>query len=277
MMDYFANKDKLSKRAIFITKNRAKTYEHEIQNSIAHTMEFKEDSVLRSGVLGKQKDKIHTPETSIVQLDTVSTIFQCTADSERVAVLNFASYKHPGGMFIAGSSAQEESLCHASTLYNVLSSEELSGYYEKNNKDKNRALYYNRALYSQSVVFFDNRQDDENVGTMRLVDVITCAAPNAGTFLRYNTGEGAVALNEHILADRILFLHDICEYAAIVLGLETVILGAWGCGVFRQNPHTVAHLLMTEFKESRLNRVIFGVPDEKTFTIFQDSFHTVFR
>ena len=110
---------------------------------------------------------------------------------------------------------------------------------------------------------------------MRLVDVITCAAPNAGTFLRYNTGEGAKALNEHILADRILFLHDICEYAAIVLGLDTIILGAWGCGVFRQNPSTVAHLLMTTFKESRLQRVIFGVPDQKTYMTFFDAFHTV--
>lgn len=277
MMNYFANKEKLSNRAIFITKQRAGEYEHEIKNSIEHTMLFKEDSVTNSGVLSKQKEMIHTPEMSIVQLDSVSTIFQCTDENERVAVLNFASYKHPGGMFIAGSSAQEESLCHASVLYNVLSSPELAGYYDKNNKDKNRALYYNRALYSQSVVFFDNRQDDIHVGEMRLVDVITCAAPNAGTFLKYNTSEGAKALNDHILADRIIFLHDICEYAAIVLGLDTVILGAWGCGVFKQDPHTVANLLMTVFKESRLKRVIFGVPDTETFTIFSDAFHMIFR
>ena len=45
MMNYFANKEKLSNRAIFITKQRAGEYEHEIKNSIEHTMLFKEDSV----------------------------------------------------------------------------------------------------------------------------------------------------------------------------------------------------------------------------------------
>ena len=271
-MNYFANKETLSKRAIFVTKERAREYAHEIDFSIKHTMIFDDDTITK---LGGRRTPDHRACMEVVQADSVSTIFNCTTDSERTAVLNFASYKHPGGMFILGSSAQEESLCHSSTLYNVLSSEELSGYYIKNNKDKNRGLYHNRALYSESVVFFDNRKNEEQVGEMRLVDVLTCAAPNAGTFLRYNTGEGAIALNKHLLADRILFMHEILKYMVDKLGLETVILGAWGCGVFRQDPNTVANLMMSVFKESSLNRVIFGVPDDKTYQIFKNALNFV--
>ena len=268
-MNYFANKQALSDRAVFITKNRAEEYADEIQNSIHHTLLFKEDSILKSGVLSRAGIQPSKPEMSVVQADSVSTIFKYTTDNERVAVLNFASYKHPGGMFMTGSSAQEESLCHASVLYNVLSSDELAYYYIENNKTKNRGLYTDRALYSESVVFFDNTANADKIGEMRLIDVITCAAPNASCFLKYNTSDGAKALNDHMLASRILFLHDICEYAAIVFNLETVVLGAWGCGVFGQDPKLVANLMVETFQSTRLNRVIFGIPDDRTYETFR--------
>ena len=265
MMNYFKDKDARAKRAAFITAERAREYSHEIENSIKKTYVFRNEDIMKIPVA---KNTAPT-EMSVVQADSVSTIFNYTTDSERVAVLNFASYKHPGGMFLLGSSAQEESLCHSSILYNVLSSEDLASFYIINNGDKNRGLYRNRALYSQDVVFFDNRATEEHAGEMRLIDVLTCAAPNASCFLRYNTGEGAEALNKHIMADRIVFIHDIFKYAADKIGLETVVLGAWGCGVFKQDPVTVANLMMTEFRVSKLKRVIFGVPDKGTYEIFK--------
>ena len=55
--------------------------------------------------------------------DTMSALIDEGHDNpgEKIAVLNFASYQNPGGKFLEGSSAQEESLCHASTLYECLS------------------------------------------------------------------------------------------------------------------------------------------------------------
>lgn len=57
----------------------------------------------------------------------------------KTCVLNFASFKNPGGGFLKGTVAQEEYLCQNSTLYNVLS--RFTSYYEKNRLSTNDALY----------------------------------------------------------------------------------------------------------------------------------------
>lgn len=95
--------------------------------------------------------------------------------SKKICILNFASYKNPGGGYLNGSMAQEESLCYASTLYNVL--ERQKDYYAYNNKHLNYALYTNRALYGPQIYFpaFDF-----------YCDVITCAVPNLTACKKFN-------------------------------------------------------------------------------------------
>ena len=65
----------------------------------------------------------------IVAEDSVEAIMNYSQG--KTAVLNFASYKEPGGGFMAGSQAQEESFCHESFLYNVL--RQFQYYYDWNN------------------------------------------------------------------------------------------------------------------------------------------------
>lgn len=90
------------------------------------------------------------PVIIVDKLDSVKSAIQHR--DGKTAVLNFASYKNPGGKFMEGSSAQEECLCHASTLYNVL--KQFPVYYQWNRVHNNRALYTNRALYSEDVIFW---------------------------------------------------------------------------------------------------------------------------
>ena len=116
------------------------------------------------------------PNIQLVQKDTVSALFEDITEKDgHVGILNFASCKNPGGGYLKGSYAQEEALCHVSTLYSVLCSQ--SRFYNVNIHRLNNSLYTNRALYSPDIVFFPEDYD-------KYADVITCAAPNRKAALK---------------------------------------------------------------------------------------------
>jgi len=166
-----------------------------------------------------------------------------------MAVLNFASYKNPGGMFLNGSKAQEECLCHESFLYNVL--EQFRGdYYDWNNQHKNKALYLNRALYSYNIIF-------EKDGISKVCDVITCACPNKSAAQKYQNVSDEE--NLRVLKSRIKYVLDI----AVENNVGTLILGAYGCGVFGQDAREVAQIFK-DYLETTYNcfdKVVFAVPE----------------
>lgn len=178
-----------------------------------------------------------------------------------VAILNFASYKEPGGLFFEGCMTQEESLCHQSILYPVISS--FQDYYAYNNKHKNRGLYLNRMIYSKDIIF---AEDSEILGK---ADVITCAAPYTKVFVRYG---GDVALAQSAMTDRI----DFILYVATVAPVKNLILGAFGCGVFGNDPRYVAsefkRLLTTKYKGCFENVYFPIYGDSRNYDAFYNAF-----
>lgn len=187
-------------------------------------------------------------EISITEIDSVSAILQYGRDynAGNVAILNFADYKNPGGGFIRGSIAQEECLCHESFLYNVL--KKFPEYYEHNIKNMNKSLYTNRALYSKDVIF-------ERDKMFCKCDVITCAAPNyKSAFDMYNISNEE---NTKFLRRRIKFVLDIAEHNKV----DTLILGAYGAGVFGQSVEEVAHIFKEYLNENRycFRKIIFAI------------------
>ncbi|KAH9484927.1 hypothetical protein JR316_0001830 [Psilocybe cubensis] len=99
-----------------------------------------------------------------------------------IGVLNFASAKRPGGGFIQGAQAQEESIARASTLYPSLISEPAKPFYAHYTENPSDAFYTHAMVYSPRVVIFRN----DRGAWMRPVevDVLTCAAVNAGEVRR---------------------------------------------------------------------------------------------
>lgn len=252
---YWTEKDKRKELAAKHTREMERDYGPQIKDCVSKTSVYK-----------------NTPSTSIVKWivpdmkievvdeDSVSAIFN--HHEGKTAVLNFASYKNPGGKFIEGSKAQEECLCIESFLYNVLREFD-NIYYSKNRRELNKALYLNRALYTPNVKFF---RDGKTVDC----DVITCAAPNLRAARKYATVSNDE--NEEALISRIKFVLDIAEHHKV----DTLILGAFGCGVFGQDPREVASLFQQHllYSHSVFRKVIFAVPNGRDNNLMY--FKTVF-
>ena len=165
----------------------------------------------------------------------------------KTAVLNFASATTPGGGVVTGSNAQEESLCRCSGLYFSLNTPAMnSGFYEPHFAEHN-PLHNDDIIYTPSVTVF---KSDTAMPELRPadewfdVDVITCAAPNLriDPSNSYNMGDGDVHVeisDEDLQALHEKRLKRILE-VALLNGAEAVVLGAFGCGAFANNPEVVA-------------------------------------
>lgn len=171
---------------------------------------------------------------------------------KKVCVLNFASATNPGGGVTSGSSAQEEALCRCSTLYPCLDVKKLwDGFYQLH-RNADNPLHNDDCIYTPGVVVI--KSDTANPELMPekdwyQVDVITCAAPNLRDIPsnRMNPNAGLSAAN--ISRDQLYELHlkriESIFKIAIANGAEVLILGAFGCGAFRNPPEVVAKAFKT--------------------------------
>lgn len=223
---YWAKKKEMAHNASHRTSMLESKYPKEIQDSFNNTRRYE-------GVLENIPGEAETDIKLVCfEGDSIEAVMKCR-EGTKAAVLNFASYKFAGGGYIAGSRAQEESLCHESFLYNVLSRFE-DTYYVPNRKDVNRGLYRSKALYSPRILFNRNTKK-------KYCDVITCAAPNFSAASKNGVSREE---NNKIMRERIRFVLEIAKREKV----ETLILGAWGCGVFDQDSKFVAKCFAEEIE-----------------------------
>ncbi|HXR69208.1 TIGR02452 family protein [Actinocrinis sp.] len=193
------------------------------------------------------------------------------APGGRVAVLNFASARHPGGGYLSGAKAQEEDICRKTLLYPCLLA--APDYYADHEKARD-PFYSHRLVYSPGVPVI---RDVHNRLTAPVItiDVITCAAPNAGVLERYRPEQ--VGRIPEQLTERSGAVLE----AATRHGARRLVLGAWGCGVFHNDPRHVAaafnaHLTGDGAYRDVFEHITFAVLDrsvrQQNLGAFRDAF-----
>ncbi|QYS87817.1 TIGR02452 family protein [Flavobacterium oreochromis] len=220
----------------------------------------------------EKQDILKNENKTIIEFKNLSTIEALVEEKTngKVGLLNFASAKNPGGGFLGGASAQEESLARSSSLYASLTKDRTMYEY---NRSQTTFLYSDYMIYSPNTIFWF---DDEGTTLPQpiIADVITSPAPNKGAMLhRERTNE--LPQIEEVFSQRIKKVLHIANQQKV----DTLILGAWGCGVFRNDPQMVAELFKKVIDKEYANafkRIVFAIYDRSKEKLVLKAFEAVF-
>ncbi|WP_131740209.1 TIGR02452 family protein [Actinomadura roseirufa] len=178
----------------------------------------------------------------------------CAPGARAPLALNFASAKNPGGGFLKGAHAQEEGLARSSGLYeSLLAARE---YYDFH-RAQGDLLYSDHMIYSPDVPVF--RDDDGRLLEEPYeVAFLTSPAPNRGA-IRDPAEADRIPAVLRVRARKVLA-------AAHANGHRRLVLGAWGCGVFRNDPAEVAAAFAEALAadgafRGRFEHIVFAVWD----------------
>lgn len=201
----------------------------------------------------------------------------------KISVLNFASATNPGGGVKTGSSAQEESLCRCSTLYPTLTQNWLWQCYYQKNRDAHDNLHTDACIYSPGVVIcktddtWPERMEEKDWVT---VDVISCAAPNLRK-RRGNYHNPEYGSAPKISAEKLYALHkkraEHILHIAAANHADALVLGAFGCGAFANDPYVVARAYKAAIAayEQYFKKIEFAVYCRQDETENYDAFKTI--
>ncbi|MFF2550912.1 TIGR02452 family protein [Nocardia sp. NPDC058058] len=229
----------------------------------AGTVSYAPEDAVAGGERGPFAGQIEvTAEGSI---DAARRLFE---DGGRtIGVLNFASARNPGGGYLRGARAQEEDLCRSALLYRCLL--EAPDYYAAH-RDSTDLRYSDRVIFSPGVPVIRDRRGELRADPYS-ISFLTSPAPNAGQ-LNSRSGPGVSVRDVlNVRADKVIAV-------AARHGIRDLVLGAWGCGVFRNDPAEVAAAFdyALDTYGASFDRVVFAVWDRAEVsanrTAFEDRF-----
>jgi len=203
-------------------------------------------------------------------LSATQDLAQAASPEQPPGALNFASARNPGGGFTTGAAAQEESIARSSGLYPCLT-KHFEGFFVPARRAESGACTHDMIHSPRVPVLRDD--GGQLLEQPYAVDFVTAAAPNIGVLRQKSKGKEAEQLAEGALRERIPRVLDLfARHSA-----RDLVLGAWGCGVFGNDPRTVASLFLQELGgcfRGRFRRVIFAVLDAKMARDFSEVFGT---
>ena len=208
----------------------------------------------------RKGEKLLTEDLSQFQNNKMCTFAVTNEDSFEAAsklkyamVMNFANAHQPGGGFLSGAIAQEECLCRNSTLFSSIASQKASVMYNHNCENA-EPLYSDYMLFSPHVCVFRDKKG-ELLKRPFLTSVATLPAPNKMGDAMF---EDDRLINETMKRRIRIMLRN-----AMHNGNKDLVLGAWGCGVFGNDPKDVANnfrdVLVKEGYGKCFNNVRFAI------------------
>lgn len=278
---YAANRRRINRTIAEETVSILETGSYEIDNNvinISNSLKTAVNNTITYGpkamipnILDQTKETPKTPTIfKVVKATTVETILNCVSDESnnqikgKVCALNFASAKNPGGGFLNGSEAQEESLARATGLYACINK---SPMYQANTDDNNYCLYQEYMIYSPDVPIFRDTENDL-LEKPYVVSIISVPAVNTGEALKNNVPHKVIHETMYQRMDRMLAI-------LVYHGIECPIFGSWGCGVFGGDINSIAedfYDLLTGKYKNQFKQVIFSVIDQNDHKVFSSYF-----
>ena len=233
-------------------------------------------SSIKRQYMVKHEDKISNPMSTQSRTHYVVSpkrSFEAASGylGKRIAVLNFANNHSVGGAPFS-SGAQEESLCRCSTLYPCLQAM-WEPFYVRHQNLYNKGIINHVGnddlIYTPDVVVFKTDERTDPIYPMMMpeekwfkVDIITCAAPELWH------GNKMPDNYDKIIESRIRKILDVAEKEHV----EVLILGAWGCGAFKNPPKTIAQTFHNLLAEYSFETVEFALASDG-----DSVFHKVFE
>lgn len=189
---------------------------------------------------------LRNTQIEVTQESTIECIRRLVQEGFNTCALNFANGFHPGGGYLKGARAQEESCCRCSALFATLDQKKCrSGFYSLH---ENRYEATDTLIFSPDVPIF--RDHSEELAPLITASFITSAAID----YRYFQGNG-----DEIMLSRIRKIIQLAAFKE----QRALVLGAFGCGVFLNNPNEIAEdfrqVLFEEGYISFFDKIVFAI------------------
>lgn len=248
----------------FITSDFDHIYiNHTMATDLVHQMrEYQRTSV---------DDNIHITNFHFTDKDSIDHVLSKNYGNGTLLV-NFANPYTPGGGYEDGYDAQEEDICRKTNLYSFLKDARSKDYYKSNRsyrEAKKNTIGIDNCLLTTNVTIFRG-EGYELLDETKPISILTIAAPRLAKFTNHKT----MLENENYikaLQSRI----DTIFATAWFYGYENIILGAFGCGVFNNDPDLVSGYMMKNIVDNinYFENVDFAIKgNERILDIFKENY-----
>ena len=205
-------------------------------------------------------------EPTIVEVQNIDCLYagmQLKVDRYNPAVLNMASRRNPGGGVTTGAGAQEETLFRRTNLFRSLY--QFAPYAEQYGIKRSHHQYpLDRnfgGVYTPNAIYF---RDNERSGYALLDNPVSLSFITVAGMNRPDLTDDGMIAPHHVepIKNKIRTIFRI----GLVHGHDSLVLGALGCGAFRNPPRHVARLFHEvmdepEFK-NKYRRIVFAILDD---------------